>query len=160
MAISYKVSNAGPIIYRHSNNNYLRGKPVRKINIFAILLAFSFSDITWAQSTGHIGHGGGSDDKACVKAKISRYTPEHLSTVKPGSEFSFFASGSNGPGHIHVSIKQQPIDITFEDKETFYIVRGKLPEDIKNSMVRISVLLKAKSSKCDTEGGWLLKVTE
>lgn len=133
---------------------------MRKINTFVTLLALSFSNITWAQSTGHIGHGGGGDGPACVKAKVSRYSPEHLSTVAPGSEFSFFASGSNGPGHIHVSIKEHPIDITLEDKETFYIVRGKLPEDIKNTVVRISVSLKAKSSKCDTEGGWLLKVTE
>ncbi|MDD2759147.1 MAG: hypothetical protein PHH11_02515 [Methylomonas sp.] len=130
------------------------------LKIFAALLTLSFSGVTWAQATGHIGHGGGGDGPACIKAKISKYMPENMAVAAPGSEFSFFASGSNGPGHIHVSIKQQPIAVTFEDKETFYIVKGKLPEDIKNTVVRISVLLKAKSSKCDTEGGWLLKVSE
>jgi hypothetical protein len=133
---------------------------VHPIKTLATLAALSFCGITWAQSTGHIGHGGGGDGPACVKATISRYTQEHLATVAPGSEFSFFASGSNGPDHIHVSIKQRPIAVTLEDKETFYIVRGKLPEDIKNTVVRISVAIKAKSSKCDTEGGWLLKITE
>ena len=130
------------------------------IKIFVTLLALSLSNIAWAQSTGHIGHGGGGSGSSCVKAKISRYTPEHLTTVKPGSEFSFFASGSNAPDHIHVNIKQQPIDITIEDKETFYLVKGKLPEDIKNTTIRIAVSVKAKSSKCDAEGGWLLKVSE
>ncbi|MGY6275649.1 hypothetical protein [Methylomonas sp. MgM2] len=133
---------------------------MRKNNIFAVLFLLCLSNMTLAQSTGHIGHGGGGDSSACVKAKISRYTPEHLATVAPGSEFSFFASGSNGPDHIHVNIKQRPIHVAVEDKETFYIVRGKLPEDIKNTVVRISVTVKAKSGKCDAEGGWLLKVGE
>ena len=134
---------------------------MQTIKIIAALLALGLSNATWAQSTGHIGHGGGSGGGAdCIRAKISRYTPEHLATVSPGSEFSFAASGSNGPGHIHVSIKQQPVDVTIEDKETFYLVKGKLPEDIKNTVVRISVTLKSKVGRCDTEGGWLLKVTE
>jgi hypothetical protein len=116
-----------------------------------------------AQSTGgHGGHSGGSSSGAldCIKAKISRYTPEHLATVAPGSEFSFAASGSNGPGHIHVSIKQQPIEVTLEDKDTFYLVKGRLPAEIKNTVVRISVSLKSKIGRCDAEGGWLVKVSE
>jgi len=133
---------------------------VRKIKFLTLLAMLCISHLAGAQSTGHAGHGGGGDGPACVKAKISRYTPENMATVAPGSDFSFFASGSNGPGHIHVSIKQRPIDVTFEDKETFYIVKGKLPEDIKNTVVRISVALKAKSSQCDAKGGWLLKITE
>lgn len=136
---------------------------MRIIKILVTLCAFSFSGIGMAQSTGgHGGHGGGSGSGGtdCIRAKISRYTPEHLTTVAPGSEFSFAASGSNGPGHIHVSIKQQPIKVTIEDKDTFYLVKGKLPEEIKNSVVRISVSLKSKVGRCDAEGGWLLKVSE
>lgn len=136
---------------------------MRIIKIVVSLCVISFSGIGMAQSTGgHGGHGGGNGGGGadCIKAKISRYTPEHLATVAPGSEFSFAASGSNGPGHIHVSIKQQPIVVTVEDKDTFYLVKGKLPEEIKNSVVRISVSLKAKVSRCDAEGGWLLKVAE
>lgn len=136
---------------------------MRIIKILVTLCAVSFSGNGMAQSTGgHGGHGGGSGSSGtdCIKAKISRYTPEHLATVAPGSEFSFAASGSNGPGHIHVSIKQQPIEVTIEDKDTFYLVKGKLPKEIKNSVVRISVSLKSKFSRCDAEGGWLLKVSE
>lgn len=125
-----------------------------------ILFTFAVCNSTWAQSTGHIGHGGGSGDGECIRAKISRVKPEHLSTVPPGSEFSFAASGGNGPGHIHVSIKQRAIPVTIEDKETFYLVKGKLPEDIKNATVRISASLKAKVGKCDAEDGWLYKISE
>lgn len=132
------------------------------IKILVTLITLSFCSITWAQSTGHAGHGGsgGGDDASCIKARASRFKPEHLASVAPGAEFSFAASGSNGPGHIHVSIKQQPVDITIEDKETFYLVKGKLPNDLKNTVVRISVVLKSKFSKCNEETGWLLKVGE
>ena len=133
---------------------------MQNIKILAALSALCLSQAAWAQSTGHIGHGGGSGGDACIKAKISRIKPEHLATVPPGAEFSFAASGSNGPGHIHVSIKQQPIPLTIEDKETFYWVKGKLPDDIKNATVRVSVNLKSKVGKCDAEDGWLLKVSE
>lgn len=128
--------------------------------ILAISLTLGVSSHAVAQSTGHIGHGGSGNDSTCIRAKVSRIKPEHLSTVAPGSEFSFAASGNNGPGHIHVSIKNQAVPVTVEDKETFYWVKGRLPEDIKNTTIRISVNLKAKYSKCDNEEGWLLKVTE
>ncbi len=134
--------------------------------MLAALFTIGFCNLASAQSTeGHAGHGGGSSggsgiEASCIKAKISRYNPEHLATVAPGSEFSFAVSGSNGPGHIHVSIRQEPVDVTVEDKETFYLVKGKLPHDIKNETVRISVKAKAKVGKCDADGGWLLKVSE
>lgn len=136
---------------------------MQTIKIITALIVLSFCNIAWAQSTGgHGGHGGGSGGggPSCIKAKMSRYNPEHLASVAPGSEFSFAASGTNGPGHIHVSIKQQPIDVTIADKDTFYLVKGKLPEEIKNTVVRISVELKSKVSACDAKGGWLVKVTE
>jgi len=134
---------------------------MKSIKILVTLMMFGFCNISWAQSTGHVGHGGGGGDEiSCIKARASRFKPEHLDTVAPGAEFSFAASGANGPGHIHVSIKQKPIEITVEDKETFYLARGKLPDDIKNSVVRISVALKSKFSKCNEDTGWLLKVSE
>ncbi|MGD0958227.1 MAG: hypothetical protein ABSB19_00320 [Methylomonas sp.] len=127
----------------------------------AVLPALCFSGAALAQAMpSHTGHGGGSGDDACIRAKISHYTPEHLASVKPGSAFSFTVSGSNGPKHIHVSIRQEPLKVAVEDKDTFYLVKGVLPENFKNETVRISVQVKAKFSKCDTDGGLLLKVTE
>lgn len=137
---------------------------MRIIKIFAILLTVGLSNPAWAQSTeghgGHVGGSGGGNDTACIKAKISHYKPEHMTTVSPGSEYSFTVSGSNGPGHIHVSIRQQPVQVSIENKDTFYLVKGNLPADIKNETVRISVKAKAKVGKCDADGGWLLKVGE
>lgn len=133
---------------------------MRSFRIFLALVATCFCNTGWTQATGHIGHGGGAGGMDCIKAKMTRTTPENMAVVAPGSTFSFAASGSKGPEHIHVSIKQQPIAVTVEDKDTFYLVTGTLPADIKNTVVRISVNLKSKVSRCDFEGGWLLKVSE
>ena len=117
-----------------------------------------------AQSNPHAGHGSnggsGNQDAPCIKAKVSNFKPGHLETVAPGSEFSFMVSGNNGPGHIHVTIREQAIPLTIENKDTFYWVKGSLPAEIKNTTVRISVSAKAKVSKCDADTGWLLKVSE
>jgi hypothetical protein len=133
------------------------------IKILAFLSCLFASNMLWAQAApshgGHAGSGSG-DDVSCIKAKISHYKPEHLSSVSTGSEFSFTVSGSNGPNHIHVSIRQEPVAITLEDKETFYLVKGKLPLNLKNETVRVSIRVKAKMSKCDADGGMLLKVTD
>lgn len=131
-------------------------------NILAALLTAGICNAAWAQSTeGHSGHSGsGGNDAACIKAKISRYKPEHLATVAPGSEFSFAVSGSNGPGHIHVSIREEPLELSVEDKDTFYLVKGKLPPALKNQTVRLSIKAKAKVGKCDANDGLLLKITE
>lgn len=133
---------------------------MKALKASVVALTLAIASPAWAQSTGHIGHGGGAGGDACIRAKITRMQPAHLSSVAPGSEFSFAASGSNGPGHIHVTIKQQPIPVTIEDKETFYLVKGKLPPELKNTTVRVSVNLRAKVGKCDAEDGWLLKITE
>ena len=129
--------------------------------LLALLLTMLFCNAGWGQAMpSHGGHGSGGDDSACIKAKITRFKPEHLSTVAPGAEFQFAVSGSNGPGHIHVSIRQEPVPLTVENKDTFYLVKGKLPDTIKNEMVRISVKAKSKFTKCDADEGVLLKVSE
>lgn len=126
------------------------------------LASLLLSHNLYAQSNPHAGHGSGSgnQDAACIKAKVSNFNPGHLASVKPGSAFSFMVSGSNGPGHIHVSIREQAIKLDVESKDTFYLVKGSLPAEIKNETIRISVSAKSKVSKCDNDTGWLLKVSE
>ena len=127
------------------------------------LLILLINNVAWGQAApSHGGHGGmgGSDDQSCIRAKISHVKPDHLATVSPESEFSFTVSGSNGPGHIHVSIRQEPVPVTVEDKDSFYLVKGKLPIQYKNDTVRLSIKVKAKVKQCDSDTGILLKITE
>ena len=128
--------------------------------LFMALFIFGFFNTANAQSTGHIGHGGDGGALACVKAKITHYHPEHLATVAPGSEISFIVSGSNGPGHIHVIVRDEPLELTLEDKDAYYVVKTHLPAKYKNEAVRVNIRVEAKYSRCDVDGGLLLKVTE
>lgn len=125
------------------------------------LIALGFSSSVWSQSQ-HGGHTGGSSsrDSGCIKAKVSNFQPANMETIAPSGEFSAFVSGSNGPGHIHVTIRNQAINVSVENKDTFYVVKGKLPTEIRNETVRISISAKAKNSQCDSDTGWLLKVSE
>ena len=125
------------------------------------LITLGFSNSVWSQSQ-HGGHTGGSSsrDSGCIKAKVSNFQPANMETIAPGGEFSAFVSGSNGPGHIHVTIRNQAINVSVENKDTFYVVKGKLPTEIRNETVRISISAKAKNSQCDSDTGWLLIVSE
>lgn len=129
-----------------------------------LIFSLTLSNNLYAQSNPHAGHGSsggsGNQDAPCIKAKVSNFMPGHLETVKPGSAFSFMVSGSNGPGHIHVTIREQAIKLDVESKDTFYLVKGSLPAEIKNETIRVSVSAKSKISKCDNDTGWLLKVSE
>jgi len=126
----------------------------------AALFIIGFWNTASAQSTGHIGHGGEGGALSCVKAKITHYHPENLATVVPGSEISFIVSGSNGPGHIHVIVRDEPLELTLEDKDAYYVVKTHLPAKYKNEAVRVNIRVEARYSKCDADGGLLLKVTE
>ena len=127
--------------------------------LLATAMTVAFSSPVWSQAMDHTGHGAGHEN-GCLKVRISNFKPEHLSTVSPGAEYGFTVSNAAGPRHIHTLIRQQPAEVTIEDKETFLQVRGHLPADIKNETVRISVKAMSKVSKCDNEGGFLLKVGE
>jgi len=127
---------------------------------FAVLCSIGIWGAASAQSTGHIGHNGEGGALSCVKAKITHYQPEHLATVAPGSEISFFVSGSNGPGHIHVIVRDEPLVLTLDDKEVYYVVKTHLPAKYKNEAVRINIKVEARYSKCDADGGLLLKITD
>ena len=127
---------------------------------FSLLCSIGIWSTANAQSTGHIGHNSEAGALSCVKAKITHYKPEHLATVAPGAEISFIVSGNNGPGHIHVIVRDEPLALTLEDKEAYYVVKTHLPTKYKKEAVRVNIRVEAKYSRCDADGGLLLKVTE
>ncbi|WP_020160304.1 MULTISPECIES: hypothetical protein [Methylobacter] len=137
---------------------------MRTSKLLVILLSLSFFSITdaMAGASGHAGHsvGGGNSGGSCVKARVSNFQPAHLATVAPESEFSFRATGVQSPDQVVVTVKTIPVAITAEDKDSFYLVKGKLPAELKNVTARINVKVNAKSPRCDGENGWLVKITE
>ncbi|MCF7971696.1 MAG: hypothetical protein K9L22_11105 [Methylococcaceae bacterium] len=110
---------------------------------------------------GHDGHGSGGKGgsaSACKTTVISHARPEHLATVAPQSEFSFWVTGITEPDLVEVTAKKIPVELTVEDKENFFLFTGKLPESLKGTAARIQVSVNFK--KCPAEKGWLLKISE
>jgi hypothetical protein len=133
---------------------------MKKIQLGVIgLLAVMNSSFVLAGA--HVEHGGKNPNTggACKEAKIGKIKPAALSEVAPGSDFSFMLFDANNPQHIEVTVKKIAVPVTIEDKGDMAIIHAKLPESLKNTPARINVKVKGKSAKCNTEEGWLLKIT-
>lgn len=112
----------------------------------------------------HSGHGassgGGGGENACVKPQLAKFMPANLATVAPGSTFSFGAFNVSKPEHIKVTVKTIPVEVTTENKETFYLVKGKLPAELVNTTARINIKVITNISRCNGENGWLVKIAD
>ena len=115
-------------------------------------------------SEHHSGHGGGargsSTPSTCEKARLNKFLPPHLATVVPEAEFSFLVFNIDKPEQVSVTVKNIPIDFTAEFKDPFYLIKGKLPASLVNTAARINIKVSAKSSHCEAEDGWLLKIAD
>ncbi len=100
-----------------------------------------------------------SDKAECKKPKIRTFIPADKSEVQPGAEISFHVTHNIDPAKLEVTAKKIPVEVTLEDRNLFYIVRGKLPDSLKNTYARISIKAVAILG-CKTKGGWLLKITD
>lgn len=134
---------------------------MKKLNLVVIgLLALINSSFVLAGV--HVEHGGKNPNtpSACKMARIGKLKPEPLSEVAPGSEFSFKVFDVHNPKLIEVTAKNIVIPTIIEHKTDFVVVHGKLPETLKGTAARVIAKVKGKLPKCNTEEGWLLKITE
>jgi hypothetical protein len=154
------------IVYSLLKKQY-KGRTMKKLRLVLIGLLIGMNAIVALAENPHSGHGGGgagsgssNSGSACKAAGISRFKPGALATVAPGSEFSFMVFEAYDPKQIEVTVKKIAVPLTIEDKGELAIVHGKLPEGLKATAARIEVKVKGKTSKCNSEEGWLLKITE
>ena len=135
---------------------------MKKILILAALFAVSLPNAQAASH--HSGHRAGRAastwDTTCLHPRLDKVQPAHLATVAPGSAFSFLIYNIEDPKHVSVEVKRQPVDVTFELKDTFYLVKGKLPSTLSNTAARIDIKINAKASACRAADGWLIKISE
>lgn len=133
-------------------------------NKFLSILFLLVAANTGNAAEHHSGHGGGNGGGGgggdCIKPHLSKFIPAHLATVIPEAEFSFIALNVNKPEQISVMVKNIPVEITTEYKAPFYLVKGKLPATLSNTFARINIKVIAKSSHCEAETGWLVKIAE
>jgi hypothetical protein len=99
--------------------------------------------------------GGGS--KSCNTTAIYKIKPEHLASVSPQTEISFWVKGIKDASKVEVIAKKMPVAVTAEDKEHFFSFKGKLPESLRGTAARIYV--KVHSNRFPAEKGWLLKIS-
>jgi hypothetical protein len=138
-------------------------KTSKLLAIFFMLSCLNISTGNTAEH--HSGHGGsktggGGGESACAKPQLTKFAPANLSTVAPGSTFSFSAFNVSSPEQIEVTVKSIPVKLTAEDKESFYVVKGTLPAELNNIVARINIKVNAKFSRCEGENGWLVKITD
>lgn len=138
---------------------------MKKAVFQAIFLAVTLAGwgTVQAGASGHAGHEGGSGSggaSSCLKIRISKFHPEHLATVHPGSEISFVAVNVPDTDQIHVTVKGIPVEVSTEENESFMVVRGKLPPELHGTAARVNVKINGRASRCDAEDGWLVKIAE
>lgn len=102
-------------------------------------------------------YGSSSSKKACKKPRFSEFTPIHLATVAPQSEFSFMTSTHTDLETIEVNVKNQQIDVVIKKINGGFSVKGKLPENLDNTHARISIKATG-NNRCKGTDGWLLKI--
>lgn len=143
----------------------MKGKLMKTSRLLALFFFASWFNAGAAHaSEHHSGHnmsgGGGGGESGCLKVQLNKFMPENLATVAPGSAFSFWAFNVDKPEHIKVTVKSIPVEVATENKEGFYLVKGKLPAELVNTAARINIKVTAKNPKCNAENGWLVKIAE
>lgn len=104
-----------------------------------------------------------SSTDPCTQVIFSGYTPAPFSMdknnkeVPPKSDFSFLASKATSPQSITVMIKEQKVPVTVSMISNGYLVKGKLPDTVKGTYIRVEIFAKGPN-QCDRADGWLLKV--
>jgi hypothetical protein len=101
------------------------------------------------------------DDKKkfCKKPKFYDFTPKHLSAVAPESEISFKIARAKSPEHVHLDVKKIPVALSAENMDLFYLMKGKLPAELRGTFARINVKAVGDGG-CHVEDGWLVKIGE
>jgi hypothetical protein len=129
-----------------------------------LALLFVTFNMSVANAVDHSAHGGGSTGGSsavtCEKPHLSKFLPVKLALVAPSSEFSFRATNIQDPNQIAVTVKNIPVQIVAEFKDPFYAVTAKLPDSLRNTVARINIKVSGKSSHCEAEDGWLVKISE
>lgn len=122
------------------------------LTIFLFFMLTIFTETVFA-------YGADADMAECKKPKFRKFMPPHKSEVAPGTEISFHVTHVVESQSIKVTAKKIPVEIVVEDKNAFYLVKGKLPESLQGTYARISVRAGAEPS-CDVRDGWLLKISD
>lgn len=101
------------------------------------------------------------DKKACRPPRLRSIQPENHAEVPPESEFSFTLPRWTDPEKVTLTVKKIPTEVTVENHNSFFLVKGKLPASLENTYARVSVrAVTDEDVECMMRDGWLLKISE
>lgn len=128
-----------------------------KKDIFLMLVTlFITTNITFFTPTAMAEED--TKKKDCKPPRLRSLKPENHAEVAPESEFSFTLPVWTDPEKVTVTVKKIPTDVVVEDHNSFFLVKGKLPESLENTYARISVRAVANLG-CIKRDGWLVKIS-
>ncbi len=131
------------------------------LSLIVAVTSFSLVGDIWAYDASP----NPSSTDPCTQVIFSAYTPAPFSQdknnteVPPKSEFSFLASKATAPQSITVMVKEQKVPVSVSMVSNGYLVKGKLPDTVKGSYIRVEIFAKGPN-QCDRADGWLLKVAK
>lgn len=98
------------------------------------------------------------DEKKCIKPKFRDFAPEAKAEVSPGTEVVFHVNRQAEPTSIGAEARGIKMKLDVRDRKTFYEVHSKLPAEIVDGFVRISIHAKGLEGNCIGQDGWLIKI--
>ncbi len=110
-----------------------------------------------------LAYNAGAVDEVCKKPKFSsfslaEFTAKNKAEVAPESAFSFVISNNIDPSTLKISAKKKSLPVTVTDKNSFFLISGKIPAEYTGQFVRIDAQVTAKLG-CKGLDGWLVKVS-
>jgi hypothetical protein len=109
-----------------------------------------------------LAYNPGAVEETCKKPKFSsfsltEYNAATKQEVPAQSDFSFTLSNNIDPATLKLTAKKKPLPFTIADKNSFFLVTGKIPAEYTGKFVRIDAQVMAKLA-CKGLDGWLIKV--
>lgn len=129
-------------------------KTKRKIQLLAIIQAFSIIFFTHTATAEE-------EKKVCKLPRLRSIQPENHAEVPPESEFSFTLPKWSDPDKVTVTVKKIPTEVSVINRNSFFLVKGKIPASLENTYARVSVrAVTFDFPDCVKKDGWLLKISE
>ena len=95
----------------------------------------------------------------CRKPRIRSLEPPHLAEIPPETEFTFTLPVWTEPTNVKVTVKKLIPEMVVEDHNSFFLVKVKIPPELRGTFARVDVIAAAKLG-CLRKKGWLYKITE
>jgi len=100
------------------------------------------------------------EPKECKKPKFRDFVPAHKAEVAPESELSFHVSRGAALTSVSAEAHGEPVALEVVNRKTYISAKAKLPANLRDGFVRITVNARAEEGDCLGQDGWLIKVVD